>query len=150
MRERDHKSITLHPEAAEAMDLQHETDRLWFETNPGAVYFRHALPGEWDSHRIAGAEPPCLGPIHHRRGPNGQWHVQPDFIRPQLSWTAVVDVGRALAMAEGSPMPAACGVRMRLASTPMLSRRDRKDAETAAIAYVVRAMGVLKQAPRQP
>ena len=71
-------------EQGEVFDLQMDTDRKWFESHGGVLYFRPQIQGEWNEQAVFGTHPPIIGPM----APDGR----ADFLIDQATWTAVVDV----------------------------------------------------------
>jgi hypothetical protein len=134
--------IRLAGEQGEVFDQQMDTDRDWFESHRGVLYFRPQIPGEWNEQLALGIAIPTAGPL----GPDGSL----DFLPDQAVWTAVVDLGRFLRIAvDRAPAAPATGFRTRLRVVPPLTHAARRDMAVAVIAYVRCTLQALQEQARK-
>jgi hypothetical protein len=116
-------------EQGEVFDLQMDTDRKWFESHGGVLYFRPQIQGEWNEQAVFGTHPPIIGPM----APDGR----ADFLIDQATWTAVVDVERfhriAFERRAGGP---GSGFRTRIAVYPMLNHSSKRETAIAVLNHV--------------
>ena len=98
------KWIRLAGEQAEVFDKRSDTDREWFESHEGHVYFRPEIDGEWNEHIVLGDAIPTLDVKGYSKD------------APKGHWTVVIDLGRAwdrLERKTGSP-PSGMRTRVRI------------------------------------
>ena len=125
------KTINLVGEQAEAFDQHMDADRDWFESSPGAFYFRPEIEGEFDEYLIAGAEPPFVHALVAT--PQGTQELP-------LGWTCVVDVGRYLEQTK-----APTGFRCRVRTSAPINGDVRETLLAGVRQYVDHSIAAMKQ-----